>query len=126
MLIVYDDQGVISQLVATGEFEALAVRYQEVGMHTLMIDHFVDLSAYYVNTDTKEVKSRPPMELQQEGKVVSGLPVGCRVTLWLGEVQVGTVKVRDGELEFDPEVLGTYRAQFDCWPYMTATMDLVR
>jgi hypothetical protein len=91
-----------------------------------MPDTKVDILTEYVDLTKLKVKKRPSMGVYESGKFIRKVPKGCRVIVKHGTIIMASEIVNDGKIEFVPDHPGVYQLTFNCWPYITCTMEVTR
>lgn len=135
MLLIYDDNGVVSQAISHGSFDLLQAHYESIGLHTLMAPgNADDLFSIYIKDGA--VATRPdititaPESLTLPADGVTELvitldPPDCTVAVIFQNQRIALETITDGTLAFSTPHAGDYDLIFAAaFPYKNTTISI--
>jgi hypothetical protein len=125
MIVIYDDDGRITQIVTSHQPDYSSF-LSGIGVQHIETSHeSLSLTDHYVENGT--VKLKPTMPIQPIMNAVKighpvafkGLPKQTVLTID-GQAHI----LDDGEAELTPDHVGTYRLMFERWPYQSVDVTI--
>lgn len=134
MLVIYEDDGSVTQTIHIGDFDALRKIYQEQGRNVADADYIEDPEKIYVK-DGGKVEIRPDIVItgavvQVKANGVDTLhftiePAEYTVTVYLNGLVVHRESASTGALEFSTTEPGSYMLMFEAaFPYARTFLNL--
>jgi hypothetical protein len=125
MFVIYDEYGCITHTAAGPHPDTYGKVLDEQGARWLFVtDQPVDIVRHCVDTQSKKIVEKPTMNLAVSGGVVSGIPVGCSVTIFFGGSVVAQEVVSDGQIDLEAVTGGVYTIVLDCKPYESRRLEV--
>ena len=113
-----DEKGKICGWRTICDEEHLALYRDVEGERLISAEKEYPAETHYI-TESDEIRERPRMTLTVSGVFISGIPAPCTC-----RINGFPYEIEDAEIEFETPVAGTYKLEFEKWPYRTEVVTI--